>query len=110
MISGSWYSARWFGVAYSMVFLDESGHFSSSDYLCMAGYMATPDGWDALCPGWQYLLREKYKIPALHMREIMSNAGKRRDAFTRQTAKWCAPNQSLRPAEAAWRAAIRAAR
>src|SRR5258708_1721290 len=67
---------RWFSVAFGMVFLDESGHFSSSDYVCMAGYMATDQGWSALCDGWRVLLREKYRIPALHMREIMSKAGK----------------------------------
>lgn len=59
-----------------MVFLDESGHFASSDYMCMAGYMASDEGWNGLCSGWRYLLREKYKIPALHMREIMSPSGK----------------------------------
>ena len=63
-------------MAYGMVFLDESGHFSSSDYVCMAGYMAADDGWTALCDGWRSLLHEKYKIPALHMREIMSPSGK----------------------------------
>lgn len=63
-------------MAFGMVFLDESGHFSSSDYLCMAGYMATEEGWNQFCVAWQYLLREKYKIPALHMREIMSPSGK----------------------------------
>jgi hypothetical protein len=67
---------RQVGVAFGMVFLDESGHFSSTDFVCMAGYMATGDGWEALCVGWRFLLREKYKIPALHMREIMSPAGK----------------------------------
>src|SRR5436309_930461 len=59
-----------------MVFLDESGHFADSDYLCMAGYMASDEGWNALCSGWRYLLREKHKIPVLHMREIMSPSGK----------------------------------
>jgi len=62
-------------VAFGMVFLDESGHFSSTDFVCMAGYMATGEGWDTLCAGWRVLLREKYKIPALHMREIMSPSG-----------------------------------
>jgi hypothetical protein len=59
-----------------MVFLDESGHFSSTDYMCMAGFIATDRGWDALCTGWRVLLRETYKIPAIHMREIMSPMGK----------------------------------
>lgn len=59
-----------------MVFLDESGHFASSDYMCMAGYMASDEGWSGLCSGWRHLLREKYKIPALHMREIMSSFGR----------------------------------
>ena len=63
-------------MANGMVFLDESGHFSSTDYMCMAGFIATDRGWDALCAGWRVLLREKYRIPAIHMREIMSEKGK----------------------------------
>jgi hypothetical protein len=63
-------------MAYGMVFLDESGHFNSTDYMCMAGYIATDQGWDALCAGWRTLLRETYKIPSIHMREIMSAKGK----------------------------------
>jgi hypothetical protein len=42
----------------------------------MAGYMATDEGWNGLCSGWRYLSHEKYKIPALHMREIISPSGK----------------------------------
>ena len=63
-------------MAFGMVFLDESGHFNSTDYMCMAGFIATDQGWDALCAGWRVLLRETYKIPAIHMREIMSPMGK----------------------------------
>jgi hypothetical protein len=63
-------------MASSLVFLDESGHFANSDHVCMAGYMANGSGWDALCEQWRRLLREKYKIPAIHMREIMSPQGK----------------------------------
>jgi hypothetical protein len=59
-----------------MVFLDESGHFSSTDYMCMAGFIATDQGWSDLCAAWRILLREKYRIPAIHMREIMSEKGK----------------------------------
>jgi hypothetical protein len=59
-----------------MVFLDESGHFNSTDYMCMAGFIATDQGWGDLCAGWRVLLREKYKIPAIHMREIMSEKAK----------------------------------
>ena len=59
-------------MAFGMVFLDESGHFNSTDYICMAGFIATDEGWNALCAGWRILLREKYKLPAIHMREIMS--------------------------------------
>lgn len=63
-------------MAYGMVFLDESGHFSSTDYMCMAGFIATDQGWSDLCAAWRVLLRETYKIPAIHMREIMSEKGK----------------------------------
>ena len=62
-------------VAFGMVFLDESGHFSNSDFVCLAGYMARDEGWTALCAGWRVLL-EMYGIPALHMREIMSPSGR----------------------------------
>ncbi len=63
-------------MAYCMVFLDESGHFNSTDYMCMAGFIATDQGWSALCAGWHNLLRETYKIPSIHMREIMSPKGR----------------------------------
>ena len=63
-------------MAFGMLYLDESGHFSESPYVCMAGYMATDEGWSQLCDGWRYLLHEKYKIPAIHMRELMSPKSK----------------------------------
>ena len=44
--------------------------------------MATSEGWEQLCVEWRYLLREKYKIPAIHMREIMSPKG------TSPAAQW----------------------
>jgi hypothetical protein len=59
-----------------MVFLDESGHFNSTDYMCMAGFISTDQGWSDLCAGWRLLLRQKYKIPVIHMREIVSEKGK----------------------------------
>jgi hypothetical protein len=63
-------------MAFQFVFLDESGHFSYSDYICLAGLMATDQGWGALCEEWRFLLDEKWKLPAIHMREIMSPLGK----------------------------------
>ena len=64
-------SGRRFPVAFGMVFLDESGHFNSTDYMCMAGFIATDQGWGALCGGWRVLLRETYKIPAIHMLSLI---------------------------------------
>jgi hypothetical protein len=62
-------------MAFGLLFLDESGHFASTDYMCMAGFMATDEGWNSLCDGWLPLLK-KYGIPAIHMRDIMSPRGK----------------------------------
>lgn len=66
---------RRFIVAFGMIFLDESGHFASTDYMCLAGFMSTDKGWDGFCQEWR-ILREKWKLPAIHMREIMSPSGK----------------------------------
>jgi len=63
-------------MASRIVFLDESGHFTNTDYLSLAGYMATDQGWNDLCAAWRFLLREKWKLPVIHMREIMSPEGK----------------------------------
>lgn len=65
-----------FIMAFEFVFLDESGHFTDSDYICLAGFMATNDDWNALCIAWRFLLREKWNLPAIHMKEIMSPLGK----------------------------------
>jgi len=59
----------------AMIFLDESGHFSESDFVCLAGYVASDSNWDGLCKEWKELLG-KHGIPAVHMREIMSPKGK----------------------------------
>lgn len=63
-------------MAHGMVFLDESGHFANTDYMCLAGFMSDELGWTSLCQEWRVLLREKWKVPAIHMREIMSPKGK----------------------------------
>jgi hypothetical protein len=59
----------------AMIFMDESGHFADQDYFCLAGYLASDAGWDALCQEWKILL-DKHGIPGIHMREIMSEGGK----------------------------------
>ena len=57
-----------------MLFLDESGHFSDSDYLCIAGYIATDAGWESFCKEWKILLN-KHGLSTLHLKEIMSRSG-----------------------------------
>lgn len=59
----------------AMIYMDESGHFADQDYFCLAGYVASDAGWDALCEEWRILLQDKYKIPGIHMKEIMSENG-----------------------------------
>lgn len=34
----------------------ESGHFSESDFVCLAGYVASDANWDGLCKEWKSLL------------------------------------------------------
>jgi hypothetical protein len=43
--------------------------------MCLAGFMSDDDGWTSLCQEWRFLLREKWKLPSIHMREIMSPKG-----------------------------------
>lgn len=59
----------------AMIFMDEAGHFSISDFVCLAGYLASDSGWDSLCQEWKPLL-EKHGLPGIHMKEIMSPKGK----------------------------------
>jgi hypothetical protein len=56
------------------LFLDESGHFSNSDYICIAGYASSDEGWEAFIPEWSALLK-KHALPAIHMKDIVSSKG-----------------------------------
>jgi len=58
----------------AMLFVDESGHFADSKYLSLAGYISTDAGWSALSADWSILL-EKYSLPGIHMKQIMSSKG-----------------------------------
>jgi len=59
----------------SMLFLDESGHFDDSEWICLAGYVADSSAWESFCGEWKILLG-KYGLTAIHMREIMSPQGR----------------------------------
>ena len=56
------------------VFLDDSGKFSDSDFVCLAGYIADDDGWNSLCADWGTLL-SKHKIPFIHMKDMVALRG-----------------------------------
>lgn len=55
-------------------YFDESGKFKDSQFICIAGFVSDEPHWNAYAEAWGQLL-QKYKIPALHMRELMSFTG-----------------------------------
>lgn len=58
-----------------MVFVDESGHFSNTDSISLAGFVSDDESWNSFCIEWKSLLL-KHGLPAIHMKEIMSSKGK----------------------------------
>lgn len=56
------------------LFLDESGKFADSDFVCMAGYISDEDGWSQFSEKWGKLLLQ-HKIPYIHMKEMIHLQG-----------------------------------
>jgi len=55
-------------------FLDDSGKFKDSDFVCLAGYLSDDDGWTQFSEKWGKLLI-KHGIPYIHMKELISLRG-----------------------------------
>src|SRR3989442_13170503 len=55
-------------------YFDESGKFKDSQFICIAGFVSDEPHWNTYAEAWGQLL-QRYKIPALHMRELMSFTG-----------------------------------
>jgi len=55
-------------------YFDDSGKFTDSDFVCLAGYVSYDAGWAALVQKWEALLVQ-HKIPYIHMKDLMALRG-----------------------------------
>ncbi|MDP9194436.1 MAG: DUF3800 domain-containing protein [Acidobacteriota bacterium] len=55
-------------------YFDGSGEHTSTDFVCLAGYVADDSHWDKFCRDW-YALLQKHQIAELHMREFNHGSG-----------------------------------
>jgi len=55
-------------------FFDDSGKFTDSDFVCLAGYIATDENWQGFSDEWGPLLL-RHKIPYVHMKEMIALRG-----------------------------------
>ena len=74
-------------------YLDESGTHSGSDVIAVAGYISTPERWEAFETDWRGVLAD-HRIDHFHMTDFVArqeqfkgwSEGKRRDCFGRLLA------------------------
>jgi len=57
-----------------MGYFDESSSFNNLDYMCMVGYLADENNWNALTLQWSELLK-KYELPFMHLADFMAGEG-----------------------------------
>jgi len=75
-LNPSWLFKSWQFMGYP--FLDESGKFADSDFVCMAGYISDDEGWTQFFEKWRKLLLRP-EIPYIHMKEMISIRGPYKD-------------------------------
>ena len=54
--------------------LDDSGGYNQTEFICIAGYVATDEQWGNFSDQWMALLA-KHGIPCIHMRELVPLRG-----------------------------------
>jgi hypothetical protein len=65
-------------------YFDGSGEHTSTDFVCMAGYVADDMHWDSFCQDWCSLL-QKHGIGELHMREFNQTADRGTPTFAKRS-------------------------
>lgn len=60
------------------IFADDSGSFGKDGFLCLAGFIASDQGWDNLLNRWVEKLKE-HKLEGIHTSDFLSGKGEHRD-------------------------------
>jgi hypothetical protein len=60
------------------VFADDSDSFGKNGFLCLAGFIASDQGWDNLLNRWVDKL-EQHKLEVIHTSDLLSGKGEYRD-------------------------------